>query len=148
MGGGSLLRLPAAIGALGRGMITWAIDYRMPPWHPYPAALDDCVALYRRALEDRAPEVNFVGGGSAGGNLAAALLVRAKDEGLPMPQALVLLSPEVDLTESGDTFNTNLGIDAILGRLMNVNLLYANGHDLADPYLSPLYWAPAHVPPE
>ncbi len=147
MGGGSLLRFSAAIGALSRGMIAWSLDYRMPPWHPYPAALDDCLALYRRALADRSPEDIFVGGGSAGGNLAAALLVRARDEGLPMPQALVLLSPEVDLTESGDTFTTNLGIDPVLGRLMKVNLLYANGHDLADPYLSPLFADLTGFPP-
>jgi epsilon-lactone hydrolase len=80
-----------------------------------------------------------VAGASAGGNLSAALLLRAKDEGLPMPAAVVLGTPEVDLTESGDTFATNLGVDTLLRRLMPVNLLYAAGADLADPYLSPLF---------
>lgn len=147
MGGGELCALMATGGALSRGMLTWAIDYRMPPLHPYPAALDDCVAVYRKALEDRAPEDIFVGGGSAGGNLAAALLLRAKDEGLPMPAGLVLISPEVDLTESGDSFYTNLGIDHVLGKLTQVNLLYANGHNLADPYLSPLFGDLTSFPP-
>ena len=94
-----------------------AIDYRMPPEHPYPAALDDCLAVYQAALQERPPGEIFVGGTSAGGNLAAALLLRAKDAGLPMPAGLVLMTPEVDLTESGDSFVTNNGIDNILGPL-------------------------------
>lgn len=147
MGGGAGCRLMASAGAAANGMVTWAPDYRMPPLHPYPAALDDCVAVYRKLLDTRPPQDIFVGGGSAGGNLAAALMVRAKDEGLPLPAALVLLSPEVDLTESGDTFQTNLGIDNVLGSLMPANLLYANGHDLAHPYLSPLFADVTGFPP-
>jgi monoterpene epsilon-lactone hydrolase len=147
MGGGEACRLMATANAMATGMINWAPDYRMPPLHPYPIPLDDCLAVYRGLLEVRSPRDIFVGGGSAGGNLAAALVVRAKDEGLPLPRALVLLSPEVDLTESGDSFETNLGIDNVLGRLMQTNLLYANGHDLADPYLSPLFADVAGFPP-
>ena len=86
-------------------------------------------------------------GASAGGNLAAALVVRARDEGLPLPAALVLISPELDLTESGDSFHTNLGIDNVLGSLIQTNLLYANGHDLDDPYLSPLFADVTGFPP-
>jgi len=56
-----------------------------------------------------------------------------------MPAALVLATPEVDLTESGDSFQTNREADNVLASLREVNLLYANGHDLADPYLSPLF---------
>jgi acetyl esterase/lipase len=74
-------------------------------------------------------------------------MLRARGEGLPMPAALALITPEVDLTESGDTFHTNLGIDNVLGRLMEVNLLYANGHDLTHPYLSPLFGDVSHFPP-
>jgi acetyl esterase/lipase len=147
MGGGEVCCLMTSGSALGRRMITWAVDYRMPPRHPYPAALDDCLTVYRRALRERSPEDIFVGGGSAGGNLAAALLLRAKDEGMPMPTGLVLLSPEVDLTESGDTFQTLLGIDHVLRPLMQVNLLYANGHDLSEPYLSPLFGDVTGFPP-
>ena len=61
----------------------------MPPDHPYPTPLDDCVAVYRALLDVRPPDKIVVGGGSAGGNLVAAMLLRAKDEGLPMPAALV-----------------------------------------------------------
>jgi epsilon-lactone hydrolase len=120
------------------GTLLVSVDYRMPPDHPFPTGLDDCVAFYRMLLRDHAPSDIIVGGGSAGGNLAAATLLKARDEGLPMPAAAMLISPEVDLTESGDSFNTNAVIDG-MGRLMQANLLYANGADLADPYLSPLF---------
>jgi acetyl esterase/lipase len=119
---------------------TWAVDYRMPPDHPYPAGLDDCVAAYRALVNRLGPEQIVVGGESAGANLAAALMLRARDEGLPLPAAAVLITPEIDLTESGDTFRTNLGVDTVLTRsLMGANLLYAGGHDLSHPYLSPLF---------
>jgi monoterpene epsilon-lactone hydrolase len=122
------------------GEVVWAIDYRMPPEEPYPAALDDCVGVYRALLEDHQPEDIAFDGGSAGGNLAAATILRARDESLPLPAAAVLVSPEVDLTESGDSFHTNLGVDTVLAEpLMRANLLYANGRDLTDPYLSPLF---------
>ena len=148
MGGGDVCRLMGSATALTNGMTTWAVDYRMAPLHPYPAALDDCVAVYRTLLQDRSPQSVFVGGGSAGGNLAAALLLRAKDEGLPMPAGLVLISPEVDLTESGDSFQVNLGVDNVLTTsLMQTNLLYAAGHDLSHPYLSPLFGDVTGFPP-
>jgi acetyl esterase/lipase len=67
-------------------------------------------------------------------------MLRARDEGLALPTAVFLLTPEVDLTESGDTFETNLGIDTVLTqRLEPFNTMYAAGHDLAHPYLSPLF---------
>lgn len=140
MGGGDVCRVLAGLMAERIHMTVWSVDYRMPPDHPFPAALDDCVAVYAQLLTIRSAEQIVVGGGSAGGNLAAALVLRARDEGLPLPAATVLVSPEVDLTESGDTFQTNLGVDTTLARsLMPANLLYAGGHDLADPHLSPLF---------
>ena len=140
VGSGDCCRATGTSTALRVRMRTWAVDYRMPPDHPCPAALDDCVAVYRALLKEHAPHEIVVGGASAGGNLAAALLLRARDEGLPLPTASILLSPELDLTESGDSFTTNLGVDTVLTRgTMPANLLYADGHDLADPYLSPLF---------
>jgi acetyl esterase/lipase len=138
MGGGEACKAMSVANALVHGVRMISVDYRMPPDHPYPAGLDDCMAFYRSVLRDHAPHEIIVGGGSAGGNLCAAMLLRARDEGLPMPAAAVLASPEIDLTESGDTFCTNDGIDA-MGTLMQANLLYAGGADLADPYLSPLF---------
>jgi acetyl esterase/lipase len=140
MGAGELCRLMCTGTAMRVAARVWAVDYRMPPDHPYPTPLDDCLAAYRALLQDHRPEDIVVGGASAGGNLAAALILRARDEGLPMPAGAVLMTPEADLTESGDSFLTNLGLDPLLTQsAMPANLLYANGHDLTDPYLSPLF---------
>jgi acetyl esterase/lipase len=147
-GGGEACKLMNTGTAARAGMYTWGVDYRMPPDHPYPTPLDDCVAVYRALLEERPPEKIVVGGGSAGGNLVAAMLLRAKDEGLPMPAALVLFTPEIDLTESGDSFDTNAGIDYVLvDRLTDSIALYAGDHDLTDPYLSPIFGDVTGFPP-
>lgn len=140
MGGGELCRAWSTAVAMQRGARVWSVDYRMPPDHPYPAPLDDCLAAYRALLNAYAPQKIVVGGISAGGNLAAAMILRARDEGLPLPGGAVLLTPEVDLTESGDSFQTNLGLDAALTQsLLPINLLYAGGADLDHPYISPLF---------
>jgi monoterpene epsilon-lactone hydrolase len=139
LGGGKVCQVMGAGAAARTGHRTWAVDYRMPPEHLYPVALDDCMNAYRALLKIRLPAEIIVSGGSAGGNLAAALILRARDEGLPLPAAVVLMTPEVDLTESGDSFQTNEGIDPALHSLMPVNVLYANGNDLKHPYLSPLF---------
>jgi acetyl esterase/lipase len=150
VGAGECCRAMGAYTATRLGLHTWAVDYRMPPDHPYPAGLDDCLAAYRALLELRQPREIIVSGISAGANLAAALLLRARDEGLPAPAAAVLLTPHVDLTESGDSFRTNFGIDGNLTQpsLMPANLLYAAGTDLRDPYVSPLFadFAPGFPP--
>ena len=74
---------------------------------------------------------------SAGGGLAAAGILKLRDVGLPLPRAAVLITPEVDLTESGDTFETNKFIDNILVQGLTETIdLYADGHDVRDPYLS------------
>ncbi len=152
--GGALILMGGAacaamtVMAAGRsGLPTWGVDYRMPPNHPYPAALNDCMSVYRALLAMRDPSRIVVNGGSAGGNLAAALVVRARDEGIPLPAAVILNTPEVDLTESGDSFSTNLGVDTVLSPLRVVNELYAAGHDLAHPYLSPLFADLTGFPP-
>jgi acetyl esterase/lipase len=138
MGGGEVCRKMAMATAALQQVRVVAVDYRMPPDHPYPAGLDDCVAFYRMLLRDHAPREIVVGGGSAGGNLTAAMLLKARDLGLPMPAGAVLSTPEVDLTESGDSFFVNAGIDG-MGSLMQANLLYANGESLENPYVSPLF---------
>ena len=75
-------------------------------------------------------------------------MLRARDEGLAMPAGLVLLSPEVDLTESGDSFQTLLGVDTLLRRSLSDTInLYAAGHDLTDPYLSPIFGDLRGFPP-
>lgn len=139
--GGGISAAYSGYGVAGiSGLRTFCPDYRMPPDAPFPAALDDAVEGYRFLLERYAPEKIAVGGGSAGAGLAAACILKARDIGLPLPGAALLLTPEADLTESGDTFETNYLVDVVLKqRLTNSILLYANGHDLTDPYLSPLF---------
>jgi epsilon-lactone hydrolase len=139
-GAGAFCRACAIRDAAQFGAQVLAVDYRMPPDHPFPAALDDCLAVYAAEVAARGAHNIIVGGGSAGGNLAAAMLLRAREAGLPMPAALVLLSPEVDLTESGDSFETLMGVDSVLKtRLTDTIALYAGDHPRDDPLLSPLF---------
>ena len=145
--GGELCRIMGTASATRLRQRVWSVDYRMAPDHPHPAPLDDCLAAYRALLRERSPAQIVVSGGSAGGNLAAALMLRVRDEGLPLPAGLVLATPEIDLTESGDSFHTNDGVDPGLRSLMPVNLLHAGGHDLSHPYLSPLFGDLAGFPP-
>ncbi|MDB5687599.1 MAG: alpha/beta hydrolase, partial [Rhizorhabdus sp.] len=144
--GGEAIAFSAQAAAIRVGARVVSVDYRMPPDHPYPAGLDDCAAVYRALAAQYGAANIVVGGSSAGGNLAAALVLRARDEGLPLPAGLALLTPEVDLTESGDTFRTLLGLDR-LRPLMPVNRLYAAGAPLDDPYVSPLFGDLTGFPP-
>ena len=115
----------------------WLAD-RMPPDPPYPAAVDDVVAVYRAALATRAPGFVALSGSSAGGNLVAAPALKARNIGMPLPGALGLFTPASDLTESGDTFHTNRGIDHLLPQSLPEEIaLYANGADLRGPRCRP-----------
>lgn len=118
----------------------FSVDYRMPPDHPFPTGLNDTVEAYHWLLGRFEAKNIVVVGGSAGGGLAASFLLKARDLGLPLPEACVLATPEADLTESGDSFETNDTIDVVLKhRLTETIALYANGHDLRDPYLSAVF---------
>ncbi|HVY80073.1 MAG TPA: alpha/beta hydrolase [Steroidobacteraceae bacterium] len=140
VGGGTFAKAQGARSADGIGVRTISVDYRMPPDHPFPAAPEDCVSVYKALIETIDPQRIVIGGSSAGGNLAAAAMLMIRDRGLPWPAGVILLTPEADLTESGDTFRTNEDLDVVLkGGLPECNALYANGHDLRDPYLSPLF---------
>lgn len=140
LGGGEACRFMAKGTALGLGAKLYAVDYRMPPHHPYPTPLQDCLEGYHYLLQHYRSEQIVLHGPSAGGNLAAAMVLRLQAEAAPLPAGIILGTPEIDLTESGDSFAVLTGVDVMLkGPLMPANLLYANGHDLADPYLSPLF---------
>lgn len=139
-GGGDACRESARGVADLHGVRCFGIDYRMPPDHSFPAALDDCLSVYRYAVRKYGADHVIIGGRSAGGNLALATVLRAHDEGLALPACLILLSPEIDLTESGDSFSANRTLDVNLPNpLMSANRLYANGADLEHPYISPLF---------
>ena len=119
-----------------------AVDYRMPPQDPFPAAVDDALAVYRAALETHDPSQIAVFGTSAGGGLVLALIHRIRMEKLPMPGAIAPSTPWSDLTKTGDSYETNEWIDNVLvsydGYLGRAAVLYAGGHDMADPLLSPI----------
>jgi acetyl esterase/lipase len=137
--GGRTIVLPAAAAAHQFGGTVYAPDYRMPPDHFFPAALDDCLAAYREVLRRFSPGSVLVTGESAGGNLAAALMLKARDVGLPPPGALYLNTPVLDLTHSSDSLATNWGVDVVLSSgVQGVADFYRNGADPRDPYLSPL----------
>jgi len=119
---------------------SFSVDYRMPPDHPFPAGLDDASEAYRFLIERFDARKIAVEGSSAGANLSAAVILKARDEGLPLPGACVLHTAGVDLTESGDSFKTNAVLDVVLrGPQPEMMLLYAGGHDLHHPYLSPIF---------
>jgi epsilon-lactone hydrolase len=147
-GGGAFCRAGAARMASLHGVAALAIDYRMPPDHPYPVPLDDCVSVYRQLVAERGAHNLIVGGASAGAYFAAALALRARDEGVPLPAALLLLTPKLDMTESGDSFETMMGLDTVLTtRLTEPIALYCGDHPLDHPYLSPLFGDPTGFPP-
>jgi acetyl esterase/lipase len=137
--GGRTAVLPAAAMAHSFGGVVYAPDYRMPPDHYFPAALDDCLSAYKHVLDRFGPQSVLVMGESAGGNLAAALMLRARDEGLAPPCGLFLNTPVLDLTHSSDSLSTNWGVDVVLsGGVKGLADFYRNGADPSDPYLSPL----------
>jgi monoterpene epsilon-lactone hydrolase len=138
--GGMAAAYMAAPLASAARMRAFSIDYRMPPDHPFPVGLDDCIAAYTWMLERYKPSNIAVAGVSAGAGLAAAFVLKARDVGLPSPGACVLGTPEADLTESGDSFAVNDTVDVVLKHGLKESIaLYANGHDLRDPYLSPVF---------
>jgi epsilon-lactone hydrolase len=128
-----------------------SVDYRMPPDFPFPAALDDAISVYRELLKTVEPESIGIFGASAGGSLTLTTLLRAKMENLPMPGAIAPGSPTVDLSKTGDTLFTNAFVDNVLGTqegfIRATALLYANGRDLRDPLLSPIYGDVRGFPP-
>lgn len=147
LGGGRVLEPVTAIEIVRARRRIVSVDYRMPPRHPFPAALDDCIAAYRALTAQVAPSQIVVCGRSAGGNLAVAMVQHLLANGGPVPAGLVLLTPEVDLTESGDSFQVLRDVDVVIPRgLPDFNRLYAGDRDLADPAVSPLFGGFAGFP--
>ncbi|MFQ5981829.1 MAG: alpha/beta hydrolase [Woeseiaceae bacterium] len=124
------------------GIRVYAPYYRRAPEHPFPAAVDDALAVYRALLATLEPYGIGIAGESAGGNLTLAMTLRAGDVGLALPAAIVLLSPWCDLTPSGESQREPEGFDPTLDYALHLEeaaAAYAGGYDHKDPRISPLY---------
>ena len=128
-----------------------SIDYRMPPDHPYPAALDDAMTVWKAVAKTTPARNMAIFGSSAGGNLTLAMVLRAKRDGLPLPAAIAPGTPMSDLTDAGDSFHTNAMVDNVLvapGASCDKRAaLYIGGNDPKDPLLSPVYGDVSGFPP-
>jgi len=144
--------LPEAILLAGfGGFKVISVDYRMPPDAPYPAAMDDAMAVWKEAVKMAKPKNMAIFGTSTGGAMTLAMVLRAKDEKLPLPGAIAPGTPWSDIGKIGDTYETNEWVDNVLvtwdGWLGRAAKLYANGHDLKEPYISPIYGDFSGFPP-
>ena len=127
-----------------------ALDYRLAPEHPFPAALEDATAAYRWLLaQGHAPKDIVLVGDSAGGGLAVAALIALRDAGMPLPAAALCFSPWFDLTLSGDSIQTQAAADPVLdaASLSRYARAYAAAAPLEHPLISPLYADLRGLPP-
>ena len=136
--------LPEAIMMAGfGGFKVLSVDYRMPPDFPYPAAMDDEMAVWKEVLKSHEHRRLAIFGTSTGGAMTLAMVLRARDEKLPLPAAIAPGTPWSDIDKIGDSYASNEWVDNVLvtwdGWLGRAAKLYANGTSLKNPYISPIY---------
>jgi len=134
-------------GRQARALGGWALvpEYRLAPEYPFPAALEDVLAAYRTVADRRV----VVTGECAGGGLAISLAVAARDEGLPLPAAIDVVSPFCDLELRSPSIDDAATRDPWLTRqrLRQMAASYIHGADPADPRISPLHADLRGLPP-
>jgi monoterpene epsilon-lactone hydrolase len=136
--------------ARASGARALAIDYRLAPEHPFPAAVEDSTAAYRWLLSTGADPARLViAGDSAGGGLTVATLVALRDAGDPLPAAAVCLSPWVDMEGIGESMTTKADLDPMVTRedLLEGAKMYLGDADPRTPLAAPLYADLAGLPP-
>jgi acetyl esterase/lipase len=150
--GGGMSALSEAMLIASRAKIpVISIDYRMLPDHPYPTAIEDVVRVYQSLIKAHAPKSIALGGSSSGAGLALATVHKLKALQVALPAALFIGTPWADLTKNGDSLYVNEGIDRKIvtydGFITAAAKLYANGTDLKNPGLSPVYGDFSGFPP-
>ena len=132
------------------GAAALSVDYRLAPEFPFPAGLRDAVDAYRFLITKGFPPQSVVlAGDGAGGGLAVATLMAIRNGGMPMPAALVAMSPWADLTLSGWSMMQNAQSDSVLSwDLLFVSARhYLKGANPADSYASPVFGSMRDFPP-
>lgn len=126
------------------------IDYKRAPEHPHPAPTADAVTAYRWLL-DQGIEPGHIAtcGDSAGGGMCTAMVIQARDEGLPLPAAIMPLSPWYDMEGKGATLDSNAAVDVLVQReiLMNMAATFLGSASPSDPLANPLYADLTGLPP-
>jgi monoterpene epsilon-lactone hydrolase len=150
--GGSLKTHRELVGRLSRasGAYGLALDYRLAPENPFPAAVEDAVAGYQSLLDQGIPPGRIViAGDSAGGGLTVAALVAAREARVAMPAAAVCISPWTDLAATGESIKTKASIDPMVSgnALLPMAKHYIGERDLRTPLASPLYADLRGLPP-
>src|SRR5438876_3391765 len=141
--------LAAQVGRRPRARVI-SVDYRLAPEHPYPAAVDDALAAYEALMDNgNAPSDIVLAGESAGGGLAVATLVNARDHGLPLPAAAYVMSPYADLTLAGATMETKRAADPLLSpQALRARVTdYTAGQDAGLGLISPIFADLSGLPP-
>lgn len=136
--------------ANGLGAKVVSINYRKPPLHPFPAALEDTVSVWKALIETQNPEETAIFGTSAGGNLTLATTLKLVEKDLPLPGALFVGTPVVDLKETSDSWYVLEGLDPLgkrEGILQGTFDLYAGEHNQKNPLISPIYAEITYFPP-